>query len=163
MHGECQKGAWLNLQKRRLRFKWSGPSGGCLPYLAPQKRWRQRCRLVTYHTEINMQRCQEVVGRCLTSPEPKKQAYAVFAALTVKPRRNITRLHTCTIFVNTTRQFDWKRTISCISTDTFYTIKSFQASCFFSLHLIRFFFPFRIRHNEIHSIQGNVWKREMQF
>lgn len=38
----------------------------------------------------------------------------------------------------------------------FYSIKSFQASRFFSLHSIPLFFSLRISHNEIYSIRGNV-------
>lgn len=94
MQGESQKGVWLNLHKWWLRFQSiMGPSGACLPHLAPQKRLGQSC-LIAYHTEINMQRCQEVLGRCLTSSALKKQAYALLAALAVKSGRKVTRLHT---------------------------------------------------------------------
>lgn len=107
-------------------------------YPAYQKHLRQSCHLITDNTEINMQRCQEVQGCCLTSRSKKIQAYAALADLTVKPGRNNTRLHTRTVFVNTTRQLGQKGTISCINIDTF-AIKSFQTSCFFSFHLICFF------------------------
>lgn len=88
-----------------MRLK-TGPSGGCLPDLAQQKRLRQNYQLIKYHMEINMRRCQEVLGRRLTSPLPTKKAYAVLAALTMKPGQNITRLHRCPVFVNTKRQLD---------------------------------------------------------
>lgn len=41
---------------------------------------------------------------------------------------------------NKTTRLEKKQTVSCVNTDTFYTINSFQASCFFSFHLIHIFF-----------------------
>lgn len=121
-----------------------GPSGDCLPYLAPQKSLRQRCQLIMDYTEINMQRRQEDLGCCLTSLAMKKCCTGCYHHGDGRKRHKMTH------------------TIACVNSDAFYTTKPFQANYFFSCHSI--LFPFRIIiQNGIYSIRENVWKRKMQF
>lgn len=130
----------------------TGPSGGCLPCLAAQERLRQSCRRITYHTETNVQRAQEVLGRCLTPPNAKEKGLCCTRCSHHETRGKTPHDYTTfAVFVNTTGQLDWKRTTSCINTDTFHTTKPIQASCFFSFNLIRFFFPI------LHPSQWNLF------
>lgn len=100
-----------------------GPSGDCLPYLAPQKSLKQICQLITDYIDINMQRCQEDLGYCLTSLAMKKFCTGCYHHGDGRKRHKMTH------------------TISCINIDDFYTTKPFQANYFFPCDSILFFIP----------------------
>lgn len=96
-----------------------GPSGDCLPYLAPQKSLRQRCQLITDYTGINMQRRQEDLGCCLTSLATKKCCTGCYHHGDGRKRHKLTQspASTSTLF---TLQSHFRPTISFLATRYFF-------------------------------------------